>query len=57
MFNIDFDASIDHLPIFVLNMLKLCHDNSSSNDITSCSAYVFDRLVEYFTNLDSKSQE
>lgn len=57
MFHIDFDSSIDHLPIFVLNMLKLCTDEMSENEITSSSGYIFDRLVEYFISLDGKAQE
>ncbi len=57
MFTIDFQSSIDQLPIFVLNILKLCHDNHLENEITNLSGYIFDRLIEYFINLDSKSNE
>ena len=56
MFTIDFTSSIDQLPIFVLNILKLCTDNHSENEITNISGYIFDNLVEYFINLDSNKQ-
>ncbi|CAF3531820.1 unnamed protein product [Rotaria sp. Silwood1] len=57
MFAIDFESSIDQLPIFVLNILQLCIDNRLENEITSCSTYIFDRLIQYFINLDSKSND
>ncbi|CAF3675933.1 unnamed protein product [Rotaria sordida] len=57
MFTIDFESSIDQLPIFVLNILQLCIDNRLENEITSCSGYIFDRLIQYFINLDSKSND
>ncbi|CAF1370108.1 unnamed protein product [Rotaria magnacalcarata] len=57
MFTIDFETSIDQLPIFVLNILQLCVDNRLENEITSCSGYIFDRLIQYFINLDSKSYD
>jgi uncharacterized RDD family membrane protein YckC len=56
MFTIDFTSSIDQLPIFVLNILKLCTDNHSENEITNISGYIFDNLIEYFINLDSNKQ-
>jgi hypothetical protein len=57
IFTFDFESSIDQLPIFVLNILKLCSDDRLENEITSSSGYIFDRLIQYFINLDSKSNE
>ncbi len=57
IFTIDFESSIDQLPIFVLNILQLCHDNRLENEITTISGYIFDRLIQYFINLDSQSSE
>jgi len=57
MFTIDFEESFDQLPLFVLNILKLCTDTYSDNEITNSSGYIFDRLIQYFINLDSKSIE
>ena len=54
MFTIDFEESFDQLPLFVLNILKLCTDTYSDNEITNSSGYIFDRLIQYFINLDSK---
>ncbi|CAF0781446.1 unnamed protein product [Adineta steineri] len=57
MFTIDFELNFDQLPIFVLNILKLCNDNHSENEISSSSGYIFDRLIQYFINLDKKSND
>ena len=56
-FRIDFDSSVEHLPVFVLNMLKLCCDSCSENEITSSTGYIFDQLIQYFIRLDAKSTE
>lgn len=53
LFNIDFDESIDLLSDFVSNILKICAENPSNNT----SSHIFDRLVEFFIKLDSKSAE
>lgn len=57
MFHIDFDSSIDHLPIFVLNILKLCIDETADHEISSSSSFILDRLIDYFIDLDSKAQQ
>ncbi len=57
IFTIDFESSMDPLPIFVLNILQLCHDSRQDNEVTSSSGYIFDRLIQYFINLDSQSSE
>lgn len=57
MFTLDFESMVDQLPVFVVNILKLCSDTRLENEITSLSGYVFDRLIQYFIDLDKKSNE
>ncbi|CAF1185633.1 unnamed protein product [Adineta ricciae] len=57
MFTLDFESMVDQLPVFVVNILKLCSDTRLENEITSSSGYIFDRLVQYFIDLDKKSNE
>lgn len=57
IFTIDLQSSPDQLPIFVLNILQLCHDQRRENEITSLSGYIFDRLIEFFIHLDTQFNE
>ena len=57
MFTLDFESMVDQLPVFVVNILKLCSDTRLENEITSSSGYIFDRLIQYFIDLDKKSNE